>query len=345
MKINFFLLLIVLLFYSLSLLSQPQAQGEDFTILFYNVENLFDIRDEPGKEDDEFTPTGERYWTNRKLDKKLVNISKVILNSSGFTKPDVIALCEIENREVLERLLYSTPLKKYNYKIIHKESPDHRGIDVALLYRPETLYPLNYKYFPVVQGDEIIKTREVLYFSGIINELDTVHFFVNHWPSRYEGILESEPLRKLAAQLLKTKVEEVRSKSENSKIIILGDFNDQPTDASIRETLDAQSLSNNIENDRLYNLSFRWMEDEIKTLKYQSQWSVYDQCIVSGSLVNSKKGYSILPGNTKIIKLPFLLERDEKYGGVKPFRSYNGYSYKGGFSDHLPVLLKLTLLN
>jgi hypothetical protein len=335
-----FLFAFVFLFYS----AFPQKSSDDFTILFYNTENLFDTKDEPQKEDDEFTPAGERHWTNKKLHQKLVNLSKVILNSAGFEMPGVVATCEIENREVLERLLTSTPLKGFNYKIIHKESPDHRGIDAALLYDADRIYPLEFNFYALQKGEEIVKTREILYFSGKINN-DTLHFFINHWPSRYEGLLESKPMRNSAAKLLKQKIKELQQKVHHPKIIILGDFNDQPTDESLFEILGAQSVSEKVQNNQLYNLSIPWMKAGVQTQKYQSQWSVFDQCVVSGALINSKAGYSVIPENAKITELPFLLKKDEKYGGMKPFRTYNGYSYEGGFSDHLPIQVQLNLQN
>ena len=342
MRSSFFVFLII--FFIQSNTCFPQSNSDEFAVLFYNVENLFDTNDEAGKEDDEFTPNGDRHWTDRKLTQKLVNISKVILGSSGFDVPKIIALCEIENRYILERLLNTTPLKNFNYKIIHKESPDHRGIDVALLYNAETIYPLEYDFYPLKnENNEIINTREILYFSGIVNQTDTLHFFINHWPSRYDGLLESEPMRKFAARLLKERIDKLQNKVSNPKIVILGDFNDQPVNESISGILEAKAISSGmVEKDRLYNLSITWMKKKIGTLKYQAQWSVFDQCIVSGSLIKDTNGYHVVPGNAEIVSLPFLFEKDERYGGVRPFRTYYGYSYKGGFSDHLPVLLKLT---
>lgn len=337
------LLLLIAFFLLLSYISFPQKSKNNVSVLFYNTENLFDTRNDSEREDDEFTPESDRRWTNKRLNQKLINISKVILSSSGFETPVVVALCEVENRYVLERLLDATPLKNLNYKIVHKESPDHRGIDVALLYNPDFVYPLEYEFYPLHKLGDTIATREILYFSGVLNETDTLHFFANHWPSRYDGLLESEPLRELAALHLKNKVEELQQEQVDPKIIILGDFNDQPTDKSIFETLNAIEPAANPDPYQLYNLSFSWMKDEIQTQKYQSQWSVFDQCIVSGNLLKNQSGYFVKPDNVQIVKLPFLLEKDLRYGGKKPFRTYNGFSYEGGFSDHLPVLLKLNL--
>lgn len=333
---------IIVLFILFSFLSFSQNNSDDISILFYNVENLFDIYDNPISEDDEFTPQGVRHWTTKKLNSKLSHISKVILSAAGWTPPTVVALCEIENRNVLEKLISKTPLKSQPYKIIHKESPDHRGIDVALLYNKNEFNPIKYNYFPLKdKRDSIIKTREILYVSGVINGVDTVHLFINHWPSRYSGLLETQSSRNSAAKLLRQKVDEVFEKYNSPKIIIMGDFNDQPTDESVSVYLKAKEIKGEIEDGGLYNLSYNWLKEKRGTLKYQSQWSVFDQIIVSGELLNTTTGLFVKPGDATIVSHSFLFVKDEKYGGEKPNRTYYGYTYKGGFSDHLPVLLRL----
>ena len=310
--------------------------------MFYNVENLFDTSDDPLTTDEEFTPNGDRHWTFRKLNTKLLNISKVILSSNGWNHPAIVALCEIENREVLEMLTKKTPLKSVAYKIIHKESPDHRGIDVAILYDANRFYPLSYKHFPLQSKKGVIeKTREIMYVSGIVNGLDTLHFFVNHWPSRYSGLLETKANRNAAAMLLRQKVEELYKVCNSPKIVIVGDFNDHPEDESMVKFLKANKVGVKLLDTELYNLSYNWGNEKQSTLKYKSQWSVFDQVVVSGTLLNSTDGMITKPENATIVRFPFLLEKDEKYGGVKPKRTFYGYTYKGGFSDHLPILLKL----
>lgn len=319
-----------------------QQNSNEFSLLFYNVENLFDIRNDSLTNDDEFTPGGDRHWTNKRLNKKLLNTSKVLLSASGWNAPTIIALCEIENRYVLERLRKDTPLNAHPYKIIHKESPDNRGIDVALLYNAEEFYPLEYEYYPLIdKKGEIRNSREILYVSGIIGEIDTVHIFVNHWPSRYSGIMETRELRNGAARQLRENIDALFERNSKTKIVVLGDFNDQPNDESMQKYLHANATSSAISNTDLYNLSRAWEELDYGTLKYQSQWFVFDQVIVSGGLLSAQEGIYTRPDCASICNLPFLREGDEKYGGDKPFRTYSGYTYKGGFSDHFPVLLKL----
>ena len=340
MKSNSYFLLLLLLLVTFHCLSQESSTN--FSVLFYNTENLFDPNDADTSGDDEFTAAGERHWTYKKLNAKLLNISKVILSASGWQPPAIVALCEIENRNVLERLVKKTPLSSFPFEIIHKESPDHRGIDVALLYNTDQFYPLEYKYYPLkYKNDSVVATREILYVSGIALGKDTLHFFINHWPSRYSGLLESRPIRDIAARLLREQVDVLFKKYRAPKIIIMGDFNDQPDDESMVKYLKAERLSGTTKLQSLYNLSYNWMQKEVGTLKYQSQWSVFDQIIVSGTLLQHKSGLFIRLEDAQIIDRTFLLEKDERYGGMQPFRTYIGFHYHGGFSDHLPVLLQL----
>lgn len=328
------------LFFSVLLVS-AQTDKSEFCILFYNVENLFDVQDDSLSLDDEFTPQGERYWTYKRLNRKLLNTSKVILNSSGWEIPTLIALCEIENRYVLERLLEDTPLITYPYKIIHKESPDPRGIDVALLYDSERFYPLNYEYYPVCgKGGKGFISREILYVSGLVGGKDTLHIFVNHWPSRYSGVMESRERRNLAAMLLREELDKLLSQNKNAKVVILGDFNDQPDDKSIKNILQVEHAWKEILPNGLYNLSALWAKD-FGTLKYQGTWFVFDQIIVSGALLGADRGLYTQKDWASVCTFPFLLQHDKTYGGRKPFRTYNGYKYEGGFSDHLPITLRI----
>ena len=191
------------------------------------------------------------------------------------------------------------------------------------------------------ENDLIIKTREILYVSGILNNTDTLHFFINHWPSRYGGLLETQHLRNLAAKTLRNRYENIQKKYDSPKVIIMGDFNDQPNDESIQSYLRVADINEDFSDSDIVNLSFSWLEEPTGTIKYQTQWSVFDQVMVSGSLINTNSGISTGSSQAKIVNLPFLLGKDERYGGIKPKRTFYGYDYIGGFSDHLPVLLQL----
>lgn len=322
-------------------ISNAQTSPENFLILFYNVENLFDVRNDSLTLDDEFTPAGDRHWTRKRFNHKINSISKVIVSAGGWQMPDLVALCEVENRYVLQRLIKDTPLKNTPYKMIHKESPDPRGIDVALIYNAETFYPIDYKYFPLEnKNGGIRRSREILYVLGEIAGGDSIHVFVNHWPSRYSGLLKTRPARQQAARLLFSKYQEIIENNKNAKVVIVGDFNDQPSDESITKYLKAVAPKQD-KSVSLYNLSLPWMKQEEGTLKYQGRWFIFDQIIVSPKLLSSKSGFYTKPSNAVIGNLPFLFTQDETYGGMKLKRTYTGYRYNGGFSDHLPVLLKL----
>lgn len=308
--------------------------------MFYNVENLFDTLDEPDRNDDEFTPEGARYWTEYRLRQKLVSMYKVIAAAGEWSAPEVIGLCEVENRQVLERLRDETPLKTVPYRIIHRHSPDRRGIDVAFMYRSDRLTILDSAFFTVVfPGDPSIRTREILYAKGLAMD-DTLHFFVNHWPSRIGGAA-SENNRHYAGKFLRSKVDSIFSIQRLAKVIIMGDFNDEPPDRSMTDGLGALNTTGNNPSE-LYNLMASLKQSlNIGTHKYQGQWTILDQFIVSGGLLQQRKGLFTRPDAASIFSPDWLLTDDELHPGKRPFRTYDGYRYSGGFSDHLPVVLDL----
>lgn len=331
---RFSILLALIILFHFRLFSQDSREGNEHFIMFYNVENLFDTEDDPDTNDDEFTPNGDRHWTMLKLDRKIENLAKVIIAAGSWEKPDVIGLCEIENLNLLEKITSHPLLKKLNYQIIHKESPDHRGIDVAMLYRKDLFYPESYTAIQIKnEEDEIIKTREILHVMGSFKDGKRIHFFINHWPSRYGGLMETESTRKLVASCLKKETDEIFDHEKDARIVCMGDFNDQPGDESISVVLGALNPTEANENSRLVNMSWKWESKSGGTIKFQQEWSVFDQFIVSGNLIKTS--------DVNIFSPDFLLKDDRKYTGVKPFRTYNGFHYNGGFSDHLPIILRL----
>lgn len=340
MKISllaFFLL--TLFFYSVA-----QSSQEKYSIIFYNVENLFDVQNDSLTNDDEFTPSGEKHWTQKRLQQKLRNISKVLLSTNAWDQFALIGLCEVENKYVLNSLLHKTALSSLPLKVIHKESPDARGIDVALLYNSDHFYPLEYEFYALRNQDGSIRqSREILYAKGILAGSDTLHLFVNHWPSRYGGLMETRNLRNEAAKLLEEKVRLILKNNSKSNIVVMGDFNDQPEDISMSKCLNAKVLKGEADNDKLYNLSYNWLERGFGTLKYKSRWFVFDQFIVSGNLLNAKEGLYTKTGWAVVGRQDFLFMEDSTHGGKKPNRTYSGYKYLGGFSDHLPIKLQLAV--
>ncbi|MGQ8336602.1 endonuclease/exonuclease/phosphatase family protein [Sunxiuqinia sp. A32] len=322
-------------------LSQTKFRKGEFNLIFYNLENLFDTYDDPLINDNEFLPQGDRHWTKKRFHQKLAGTSKVILSSCNFSVPDIVGVCEVENRFVLEELVENTPLKKFEYRIIHKDSPDARGIDVALLYRAERCIPLFFEYIPLKDDDgQLIRSREILYACFQLQPKDTIHVFFNHWPSRYGGLMETEAKRIVAAKNLLTKINQLKKRYHHPKVIIMGDFNDEPQSPSISKWLAAAKHDNPPIDGEIVNLSAQWKNKG--TLKHQQSWAVFDQVMVSDYLLNDSHQWITKSSFAEIIEQDFLLEDDEKFQGKKLFRTYNGFKYHGGFSDHLPVRLKLT---
>ena len=314
----------------------------DYRIMFYNVENFFDIYNDSLTQDDEFLPEGDKHWNYKRFTDKLNKLYKVIIAVGGWEAPEIIGLCEIENRYVLNRLVYDTPLSKFEYGIVHQDSPDIRGIDVALLFRKDKIRLLQKNFHNIIfPWDSPKKTRDILYFKGLALGKDTLHVFVNHWPSRHGGQLETEAYRVYVSSVLKEKVDSIFSKHKDPKIIITGDFNDGPENRSITETLAAGFKLDPVEPDRLYNLSYNLQDNKKSgTCKYKFNWEIYDQFIVSGPLISAPE-LKTSSADIHIFRADFLFEDDDIYSGIRPYRTYRGYTYTGGFSDHLPVYLDL----
>lgn len=332
---------------SVHALSARNAEMSLARMMFYNAENLFDIKDDSLTNDEEYLPTGMRYWTYRKLEQKLSHLYKTILAVGTWQSPAIIGLCEIENRYVLQRLVEDTPLQRLRYQIIHHDSPDKRGIDVALLYRESDFLPLSHEVIHIRFPDNPSKTtRDILYAKGILLQTDTVHLFINHWPSRWGGQQASEPYRNYVADVLRNKIDSLFTSNAQANIIIMGDFNDTPEDPSLRSHLGVKINIEGKEAAQLYNM----METKDKTSqgifgthKYQGQWHVFDQIIVSGALLQEYQKLQVSGKHAHIFNADFLLQEDHTYMGRKPFRTYTGYRYQGGFSDHLPVYIDITI--
>ena len=312
-------------------------RGENtIRVMFYNVENLFDPKDDSLTSDEEYQPTGMRGWTYTRLKQKQLNIAKVVLAVGGWEPPDLIGLCEVENIRVLYGLTKDTPLKNFGYKIIHYDSPDPRGIDVALLYRPEKFRVLTSKpvaiHFPF---DTASRTRDILFVKGIACKHDTINIFVNHWPSKFGGAMATIPKRKYVASLLRRFSDSLLAINPNSNILIIGDLNDSPYEESVSKALGAKMDSVNLAPDDLYDMlagaGISWKKG---TIKFREEWETIDHIIISRPLLS----YTT-PQSMHIFDAPFLLQDDEAWYGKKPFRTYYGAKYIGGYSDHLPVYM------
>ncbi len=313
------------------------AAGQQARIVFYNVENLFDTRDDSLTRDEEFLPEGDKKWTYERFHRKIVRIYQTLVALGEGEMPAVVGLCEIENRFVLERLIHDTPLNKTGYRIIHRESQDARGVDVALIYRPDLFRPDTSEWLTVPLSSRET-TREILHVAGRMWQNDTLHFYINHWPSRYGGAGSSTVKRLAAASTLAASIKEVMGQDRDAKIIVMGDFNDEPGDESmlvinkILESVDGGVAGS------VVNLSDRKaLKVSEGTIKHQGAWCIFDQILVSEALLKNPGGLVLLSERAEIFKPGFLLEPDLTYTGMKPFRTYIGPGYHNGFSDHLPV--------
>jgi len=325
-------------------LGQVNDSRDGFTFMFYNTENFFDTENDSLINDEEFTAEADRRWNPARLHLKAERLAKVILAAGKWNSPVVVGLCEVEDLKVLEILTKNEPLSKFHYKIVHKDSPDSRGIDVALIYRPEIFLPYDYQAIPVIDPkDKSFRTRDILQVSGVLNGCDTLHIFVNHWPSRYGGMVETQKYRSLAAGILKKSIQSLFVRFPKAKIICMGDFNDTPTDDSLTKILDTKASDNPELKGEIINLSSGWISNEIQTIKNKYSWEVFDQFFVSDYFLEENGCFKFR--NAEIFKSGFLLEPDIKFGGVKPKRTYVGFKYQEGFSDHLPVVLCVRLLS
>lgn len=315
------------------------------TIAFYNVENLFDTINDPKKFDDDRTPNGKDKYTSEVYWDKIKKLSRVI-NEIGQeyskTSPAIIGVCEVENRAVLEDLIASEKLKDNHYGIVHYDSPDERGIDVALLYQKRFFDPLSHKTYPLlIYGDNGNRdyTRDQLVVSGLLDG-EIIHIIVNHWPSRSGGEAKSSPFRMAAAKVNKVIIDSLQNIDRKAKIITMGDLNDDPSNPSVKEVLNAQEKKSNVKKDvGLYNPMADMHRRGLNTLAYRDQLNLFDQIIFSQPLLekdyNSYRYYK-----AGIYNKRYLITDKGPFKGY-PFRSYNYNTYQGGYSDHFPVYIYL----
>ena len=316
------------------------------TIAFYNLENLFDTENDPITFDDDRTPEGKDHWTKEIYQDKLKNMAKVIAeigaDVSGTT-PAIIGVCEVENRTVLEDLVNQKPLIKKDYGIIHFNSPDRRGIDVALLYKKKLFTPTSYKAKELLIYDDNDKskrvfTRDQLIVSGILDG-DKINLIVNHWPSRRGGEKRSRSKRIKAAKLNRQIIDSLFSEDPYAKIITMGDFNDDPTSPSIKKYLKAQQKKEGLSIKELYNPMEDIAKKGLGSLAYRDNWNLFDQIIISTEL--TKKEFSSYRFyKAGIYNKTYLVNAHGRYKGY-PYRSYAEGRYTGGYSDHFPVYIYL----
>lgn len=309
------------------------VSGETIKIAFWNVENLFDLLDDPQTNDNEFAINGRKNVTQEIYDLKLKNMAEVI----GALDTDILGLCEIENRFVLKELNSAVAR---DYKIIHYDSPDNRGIDVALLYDPKKLTVTHSEPVTVTLPTGR-PTRDILYVNATFAQTD-LHLFVNHWPSKYGGAEKSIPLRAAAGKTLRIKVESILSQDSNAEIVIMGDLNDEPIDPSVTMHLGATMELDQIGMDDqiLWNAMQTWHRNSNgSTYKYGGNDMVYDHLILSTGLVDDI-GLKLVKNSVGVFDGEKYRQHGGKYDGY-PFRFWAGNRLLGGYSDHMPVYLKI----
>lgn len=304
---------------------------EPFRVMFYNVENLFDTKDDTLKNDHEFLPEATRKWNYFRYKDKINKIARVIISTGKDNIPDLVGLCEVENDSCLLDLIKYSPLREAGYRYVMTHSPDERGIDVALLYQRGTFKLLEKQVIPVpLERLRKSPTRDILHVAGQVISGDTLDVFVCHMPSRSEGEKRTEPYRLFASQILKSSVDSLMKIRQHPYLLVMGDFNDTPHKPSVSQ-LNEVGLIN-------------MMDDKSGgTYQYRGKWEILDQFLVSESLSNDNGRIHTVKDQSFIIRYPFLLEEDDKYGGEKPYRTYHGMKYQGGYSDHLPIAIDLII--
>lgn len=306
------------------------AEKDSLLIMFWNLENFFDYMDRgEGESDNEFSSYGSRHWTKRRFEAKCNAVAKAVywISDRYGVMPDLIGVAEIENRTVLSRLLRNTSLRKTDYAYIHFDGRDRRGIDVALLYRKSVFEPVSVtRKIPVAETGDTLQTRDILHVAMKLKTVSAstrvIDFIVNHHPSKYGGTRQSEPRRKAAMETLADLCDSLSSADPENDIIAMGDFNDTP---------DSETFS--IIEGLLTNKAGPLHDDGKGTIRYEGKWDMIDMFLVSPELDAVSE--------MEVVKVPFLMVRDNKHSGEKPFRTYSGPRYIGGVSDHCPIVLKV----
>lgn len=318
MRNNFFLFL---LFFAVSSVS-----AQSLTFVELNCENLFDYHDDEGKDDAEYLPEATRHWTKKRYWRKLNNIAQELLSTSDEGIPDLIALCEVENDSVLHDLTKRSLLRNAGYEYLMTSSPDLRGIDVALLYSSFSFAPIRSYSIRVNPIEDMRPTRDILYACGATITADTLHVFVVHMPSRYGGERYSRPFRKAVADRLCQSLDSIQGLNPDAQILIAGDFNDG-SDSPVLQQICQHGIRNLTKEAKGQN-------GVRGTYRYKGEWESIDHILASPNIYNKVE-------SARIHAPKFLLEDEKLYGGYRPRRTYNGMRYQPGYSDHLPLVVRL----
>ena len=338
-----YLMVVSILLGIISCKNEVTESSDNVRVAFYNVENLFDTKDDPKINDQEFLPNSEKKWDDKKYKTKINAIANVIIELGDGNGPDLIGLCEIENADVLEDLINSETLASLGYAFEHFNSPDGRGIDVALIYKKALFQPTASESHRIrFPSEPNSKTRDFLFVSGTFNSgEDKLNIFVNHFPSRREGLKKSEPRRVYVASQVRKEIDKLIAENPDANVVVMGDFNDEPFNKSIKEVLGAKQSRGNVKEKDLFNAMAALEKDGQGSYNFRGNWNMLDQIMVSASMLDDD-GFKLKEGSATILKESWLLQgRDAgKYAG-NPDRTYAGHRYLGGESDHLPVYIDL----
>ena len=328
---------------TLAILAQNQNKKlAVYSIAFYNFENLFDTINQPDVIDEEFTPQGAMKWGSMKYHNTLNNLAYAI---SQFALdycpqgPAVIGISEIENRGVIEDLIKTGPLANRNYGIVHYDSPDRRGVDVGLIYNADLFTVESSKSVRLVYpADTSMRTRDQLVVTGTLAG-ERMHFIVNHWPSRLGGEKNSRPKREAAAALTKHLADSLIQADPDSKVVIMGDLNDDPNNSSTSKVLEAKKKQNEVKPGGYFNTMWPIFAKGIGSLAYQGQWNLFDQIIISSNLLGKDRS-TLKFIKAEVFNRDFLKQEEGKYKGY-PKRTHAGGVYLNGYSDHFPTMIYL----
>lgn len=337
-------LLLATVFFAL-LISFSSAQ-KPYKVVFYNLENFFDTINDPEVRDDEFTPEGPKKWNSAKYYKKLENVERVFFDIAAINEdyPVVIGVSEVENRNVLEDIVATRKMVPGNYRISHFDSPEARGVDVAFLYRPDVFKMEGEKAVrTVIPSLPNFKTRDILTMWGTIDE-EPFFFMVAHWPSRLGGREASEFKRIAVAEQMRSIADSVRKANPATKVVMMGDFNDDPIDKSMTQGLGAKLKMKDLQEGDLYNPFGDMLKAGYGSLAYGDAWNIFDNIVVSDNLAKGSTGKLKLQQAPKskfygnIFKQHYMVQKEGQYKGY-PLRTYVGNNFQGGFSDHFPTYI------
>lgn len=311
-------------------------------IAFYNVENLFDTIDTPDVNDFEYTPQGSKQWDSEKYWNKIRMLAQVIKEIGTDLTPDgpaILGLSEVENKLVLNDLVNDPQIKDRGYRIAHYDSPDRRGVDVALIYQPKYFTYLSSKpYLFIPEGRENFYSRDVLLVSGLFHG-EPMHILVNHWPSRRGGERASRPLRNAAAKLNRQIIDSLMQADPTAHIVVMGDFNDDPINESMKKYLQTNLDKKKLKDGELYNPFYDFYRKGIGTLAWRDSWNLFDMIVMNQTLLTEDKStYTFLRAG--VFNKRFLLQSEGRFAGY-PYRTHAGDTYLGGYSDHFPVYIYL----